>query len=47
MSTVDYAHRLAFPMLTESEIECVAGLAKVCSFEDGDPIFQAGQRGLP
>jgi thioredoxin reductase (NADPH) len=47
MSNVDYVHQLAFPKLSDAEVECLAGLAKVCSFEDGDTIFQAGQRGLP
>ena len=47
MSNVDYAHQLAFPKLNESEIELLAGMAKVCAFEDGETIFQAGQRGLP
>jgi thioredoxin reductase (NADPH) len=47
MSIVDYAHRIAFPMLSEAEVESLAGLAKVCLFEDGETIFQAGQRGLP
>ena len=47
MSNVDYTHQLAFPKLNESEIELLAGMAKVCSFEDGETIFQAGQRGLP
>ena len=47
MSSVDYEHGLAFPKLSEAEVECLAGLANVCSFEDGQPIFQAGQRGLP
>ncbi len=47
MSNVDYVHHLAFPKLSEAEVECLAGLAKVCSFEDGETIFQAGQRGLP
>ena len=47
MSSVDYQHDLAFPKLTEAEVESLAGLAKVCSFQDGEAIFQAGQRGLP
>ena len=47
MSNVDFVHQLAFPKLTEDEIASVAGMAKVCSFEDGENIFQAGQRGLP
>jgi thioredoxin reductase (NADPH) len=44
---VEYSHRIAFPKLTESEVACLAGLAKVCSFKDGETIFQAGERGLP
>jgi thioredoxin reductase (NADPH) len=47
MSSLDYVHQLAFPKLSEAEIECLAGLAQVCSFRDGEMIFQAGQRGLP
>jgi thioredoxin reductase (NADPH) len=47
MPMVDYTHQLAFPKLTEAEIECLASIAKVCSFEDGEPLFQAGQRGVP
>jgi thioredoxin reductase (NADPH) len=47
MPNVDYVHHLAFPKLTEAEVECVAGLAEVCAFEDGETIFLAGQRGLP
>ncbi len=47
MATVEYAHHIAFPKLSEEELECLASLAKTCSFEDGEPIFQAGQRGLP
>ena len=27
--------------------ESLAGMTKVCAFEDGEPVFQAGQRGLP
>src|SRR5262245_16887546 len=47
MSCVDYEHQLAFPKLSDVEVECLAGLAKLCSFQDGEAIFQAGQRGLP
>ena len=36
MLNVDYVHQLAFPKLSEAEIECVAGMATVCSFEDGE-----------
>ncbi len=46
MSSVDYEHHLAFPKLSEAEVECLAGLAKLCSFEDGETIFEAGQRGI-
>src|SRR6185312_10022776 len=47
MSSVDFEQGLAFPRLSEAEFECLAGLAKLCSFQDGEPIFQAGQRGMP
>jgi thioredoxin reductase (NADPH) len=47
MANGDCGDRVAFPMLSEAEVECLAGLAKVCSFKDGETIFQAGQRGLP
>jgi thioredoxin reductase (NADPH) len=47
MAKYDYVHHLAFPKLSEAEVESLAALAKVCSFEDGESIFQAGQRGLP
>ena len=47
MATVDYAHHLAFPHLTDAEIETLSGMATTCTFRDGESIFQAGQRGLP
>jgi thioredoxin reductase (NADPH) len=47
MATLDYVHHLAFPKLSESEVEGLAGMARICSFQDGELIFQAGQRGLP
>src|SRR5262249_31049124 len=47
MATLDYVHNIAFPKLSESELEHLAGLATMCSFQDGELIFQAGQRGLP
>jgi thioredoxin reductase (NADPH) len=47
MPNVDYVHHLAFPKLSEDEVEIMAGMAQVCAFEDGETIFQAGQRGLP
>ena len=47
MATVEYVQQLAFPRLSDSEIECLAGLATTCSFTDGELVFQAGQRGVP
>ena len=47
MATVDYVHQLAFPKLSDPEVECLAGIATTCSFKDGELVFQAGQRGLP
>ncbi len=47
MAELDYAHQVAFPELTEAEIEHLARMAKVCSFKDGEPVYQAGQRGIP
>ncbi len=46
MLNVDYVHQLAFPKLSESEVETLAAMAKMCSFADGENIFRAGQRGL-
>jgi thioredoxin reductase (NADPH) len=42
MATVDYVHHVAFPKLSEDEIESVAGLGKVCSFKDGETVFRRG-----
>jgi thioredoxin reductase (NADPH) len=47
MATVDYVHDLAFPRLSDPEVECLARLAKICSFRDGELLFQAGERGIP
>jgi thioredoxin reductase (NADPH) len=47
MAIVDFAHQVAFPKLSDSEVEKLASLATICTFEDGETIFQAGQRGLP
>jgi thioredoxin reductase (NADPH) len=46
MQTIDYVHHLAFPKLTDAEVERLAGLARICEFEDGELVFQAGQRGM-
>ncbi len=43
---MDYGHHLAFPKLTESEIDGLAHVASTCTFHDGESIFQAGQRGI-
>lgn len=47
MAITDYVTHLAFPQLTDDEMERLAGLASICSFTDGEAVFQAGQRGLP
>jgi thioredoxin reductase (NADPH) len=47
MAKVDYVQQIAFPKLSEDEVDILAALAKVCSFEDGETVFEAGQRGLP
>ena len=47
MANVDFVHHDAFPKLSESEVETLAAMAKVCTFADGENIFQAGQRDLP
>src|SRR5437763_10902323 len=47
LATLDYVHHLAFPKLSDSEVESLAGLATIRSFKDGALIVQAGQRGLP
>jgi thioredoxin reductase (NADPH) len=47
MPNADYADQLAFPRLSETEVERLAGTAEICSFDDGETIFQAGQRGVP
>ena len=46
MPNVDFVHHVAFPMLSEAEIESLRS-GRTLSFEDGEAIFQAGQRGLP
>jgi thioredoxin reductase (NADPH) len=47
MAADDYAHHLAFPKLSDSEVTRLAGLAPICVFGDGELVFEAGQRGLP
>ena len=47
MATVDYAHQLAFPKLSEDEVKFLASRAKLCSFRDGETMLEAGQRGMP
>ena len=46
MAIIDQDYSVAFPKLTPSEIECLGGLASLCSFDDGEIVFQAGQRGV-
>lgn len=47
MATLDFVHQVAFPKLSDQEMATLAGMATVCAFNDGENIFQAGQRGLP
>jgi thioredoxin reductase (NADPH) len=47
LATLDYVHQVAFPKLSDSDLERLAVLASICSFKDGELIFSAGQRGLP
>jgi thioredoxin reductase (NADPH) len=47
MADIDYVRDLAFPKLSEAEVDTLAGLATVCTFEDGEAVFRAGQRGVP
>src|SRR4051794_34779436 len=47
MATLDYVHNIAFPKLSDAEVGVLAGLATICTFKDGELIFEAGQRGLP
>jgi thioredoxin reductase (NADPH) len=43
MATVQEVEKVAFPRLTEAEIETVQSMAKTCEFADGDIVFKAGQ----
>ena len=45
MTSVDYDQQLAFPKLSRSELETLSGMAELCTFEDGEPLFRAGERG--
>jgi thioredoxin reductase (NADPH) len=48
MVDLDFLREFAFPKLSEAEVESLAGLEPtVCSFKDGDAVFQVGQRGVP
>jgi thioredoxin reductase (NADPH) len=47
LANVDQILHLAFPKLSETEFQTLAGLATICTFEDGESIFQAGHRGVP
>ncbi len=44
---IEKKSQVAFPKLTESEIETLAAIATLCSFKDGETLFQAGERGFP
>src|SRR5262245_6009353 len=47
MANDDPEFHLAFPKLSDAEVESLAKLAGTCSFRDGEAVFLAGQRGLP
>jgi thioredoxin reductase (NADPH) len=47
MATLDFVHHVAFPKLSESEVEHLAGIARLCSFQDGELMFEAGHRDMP
>jgi thioredoxin reductase (NADPH) len=40
------SHKIAFPVLSESEIAALRPLAEECSFSDGQTVFHAGQADL-
>ena len=42
MADMDQEHHIAFPRLDEAEVETLAGMADLCSFEDGAALFRAG-----
>jgi len=46
MADVDEERYVAFPKLSAAEVAHLAELAELCSFEDGEAIFQSGQRGV-
>src|SRR4051812_45851377 len=46
MAAVDYEHQLAFPKLSDSEVETLAGMAELCSYRDGEALYRAGERGF-
>src|SRR5689334_17122417 len=47
MREVDPGDRLAFPRLDEAEVGALAGMAKLCPFEDAEARCRAGERGFP
>ena len=46
MAILNFEQHVAFPRLAPSEVELLANLATLCSFADGELIFEAGQRGI-
>ncbi|MDG3002612.1 FAD-dependent oxidoreductase [Paludisphaera mucosa] len=46
MANVEEERYVAFPRLTEAEVAHLADLAELCTFEDGESVFQAGERGV-
>jgi thioredoxin reductase (NADPH) len=45
--SIDHGDHFAFPRLDEAEFNALAGMAKLCSFRDGEALFRAWQRGFP
>src|SRR5438445_13794869 len=40
-------NQVAFPRLGDNEVAALAGMAELRSYEDGEPLFRAGERGCP
>jgi thioredoxin reductase (NADPH) len=47
MAEINHEHHFAFPRLDATEVETLAGMAKLCTFRDGEAVFRAGERGFP
>lgn len=47
MVKLDEGLHVAFPQLDEADIETLAGMAELCTFQDGEALVRAGQRLFP